>query len=627
VVNVTVEPAPVVILPTGKPVAAPFGNRPDEPLAPPANPWNQLHCPKIDTTVADTRFAAIVLKLEKKTGYSQSTIDGVTNYFTPVGWFGRRPGEDLDTGGIAAWYVCYFINVAIPSMALAFLPTVSGCNVGLLTGQFLTKSLLEFVQRWTGIELGNLIQPVQYEINYTCPTQLLGQGEIDELFLKQIISENLWTCWTRAINNLDVPHRTARDAKVQQLSLDEAWKIQSLDPKGHAGEFSHVLTWEMYDQRVRQAKVDLQWNIPQINDCISWTRGRVDDGAAAARYRLDDNFNQFWNDEFSGYMQANGTRQVHAQRYWRNSWSHIPPEIAQRMVWRSRHDSLSWPTETEPVTQDDVDYLRNLDNVAPFWLDKLTALSRPIPNKRELAQMYQFGVLAEVDYKNGLMDLGYTEENAGRIVRLNIARVQASQDAKRHAISQTQIISAFVGGLISPAEAVQALQLRGIGADTIATIMAEAEWRREIRVRHIAVRSIQKRYISGELSDSQAIEMLQASGQQPDEAVQTVATWQVKQAAKGKTFSAAQLCGLLELGLIDGDEYLLRLIRMGWDREDAIKLVNQCGLKITRKKLPKPPRVTRSKTVRTTQKLSPKLGTPATVQTETETESQSETEA
>lgn len=582
------------------------------------NLWNRMSCPPDLVADGSIDFGKSIDYLSKKTGFYRTTdTSGDDVYHYPDGWLGLRKNRDLKVSERVAWYICYGFEVLLPGIALSVLPRTGACDLGAIAGPMMNVAIMEFFEHWVGCELTNIKQGDKYIINRECPSMLPGQGEIDDLRIKGLIGEPLWTCWTRSNNNLDTPFRVVRDAKRPRLSPDQAWRLESMTTPDDDMTFAAAVAWEGYTDSYLDALTRLQWNIYRPNEIIPWVVAQVDDEQVVGRYGLDNGFNQFYNDQYSGWMQANGFDRVAAQRIWRAHWHHVSASEAQKMVWRSRPDSPTWDKAAGPVTQKDVDYLRNMEGVAGFWRLPLQEVSRPIPNKRELVQMLEFELIDGEAYVNYLMDYGYSRDVANLFLLRTKEQITRKQFAKSHAITQGEIIRYYINGQVTSDEARQALLELGISDATVEVLLNEAEFKRMVKIRTIRVKAVQARYRAGEFDYNAAAVALIQNGMRADEAYATVDTWYKSQTAKGKMASLGQLCEWATNKLISGDEYFRRLINTGWNKEDATNIVKGCGLKISQKALAKAPKTTHSKKTTTTRKLAPKPGVPTTTESET----------
>jgi hypothetical protein len=73
-------------------------------------------------------------------------------------------------------------------------------------------------------------------------------------------------------------------------------------------------------------------------------------------------------------------------------------------------------------------------------------------------------------------------------------------------------------------------------------------------------------------------------GLDADQAMSLAEAWSCERSARGKEFGAAQLCKMFDQGLISGPDFVSRLEKVGWDRDDAIKLFSTCSNDLARKR-------------------------------------------
>lgn len=583
--------------------------------------WNSLACPPDNDAKLEFDFANSIPYISGKVGFDLiKDGNGGFKYKYPKGWLGLTEDSDLKPWQQVFWYITYGFEVLLPGISLSVLPSVGNCPMGLIAPSLINVGIIEFIEKWVGIDLTNLKQGDKYEINRQCPSHIPGQGEVDDMFMQSLIDEPLWRCWTRANNNLELPAARNVKAKRPDLSFDEAYRYDYLiGEQGNVAQIDSLLK-QRYTLEFLPIFQKLKERIPHTEEIADYVTQQVDDAATVDRYKLGYYYDDFVTPEFVRYHQSQGLTEQFLERSWAAHWKTPDTQTVQSMVWRSRPGGSNWPADVEPVTEVDLEYVKRLSQFAPFWNDKMTAVSRPILEFRQLHNAYLQGQATVPDILNSLLDNGYSQRNAEIIT----ASVTNAVDETFNFLNWKEIANDFAMGDIGRQEAFDEMfklpNTPLLNTDRINMILDQAEWKRRVRIRHLLVKAAEVRYNNGDIDVTTAVALLVHAGMMSDEAIATVDTWKVAQKAQPKEVAAQQLCSWYGNNLISLEEYERRLVQLKWAKPDIERIIAACKIGIEKKIKPTKPTRTKVEKIVTVEKILPKAVPPVTTDVVTETE-------
>lgn len=589
VVNLTVDYTP---LPPGAPPPVVIeGDAQAKPAPDKAGSWNAVKCPVVGANLPEGYDGNWFHYMEKASGFSITVnAAGEKLLNAPDGFWGRPKGSKATTGEIIRWFSAYGIAVALPAIGATLIPPGGACNVNASIADYATILLIEFVERWVGVDLVNLKQPSKYDINYNCPSFLPGQGEVDQLFQARWIDKDLWKCWTRANNQLDIPRELAVEASRPRITPEQAFSLEKRFPNLYKNWFIDEVRKHGWAENMVGTVERLQEYIPSASDLVRFMVRDVFDETVYKPFQLDLEFPQKFDGDVKKWAESQGMSDEKMLLYWRAHWQWPSPSQMYQMLHRWRPDAPGRPAGVEPVDITMVERVLGINDVAPTWRKRLAYLSYKVVNRLELRRLYANDLISEKGFIDGMQDLGYELRAATYIKDLFKKLNEDNAEKKARTLSIATIQGWYVDGAISRAQAEDRLQRYRLDEGAVYRILADADFKAEAVQRKNVIGNVKRRYAKGEFLADRAIGTLVAAGVEVVRAVQLVRSWDQHISTKGKHASAAQLCKWLGQNLLTQEEYLNRLINMGWDRIDAERIVASCELDIVKKATPKPPK-------------------------------------
>ncbi|MBA7550687.1 hypothetical protein ES705_43210 [subsurface metagenome] len=128
-----------------------------------------------------------------------------------------------------------------------------------------------------------------------------------------------------------------------------------------------------------------------------------------------------------------GLSEEHAKNYWAAHWE-LP---SVRMGYQMLHRRI--------INDEELKLLMRALDIMPFWREPLVKLSYNPLTRVDVRRMYNAGVLDEEGVKNAYLDIGYSDDNADKMLDFTVA-LQADELSQR-----INIIRQAVPGILSMA--------------------------------------------------------------------------------------------------------------------------------------------------------------------------------
>jgi Ca2+-binding EF-hand superfamily protein len=298
--------------------------------------------------------------------------------------------------------------------------------------------------------------------------------------------------------------------------------------------------------------------IPPISDIIRMAVREAFTPSIAEKFGQYEDFPE----EFAHWVEKQGLSREWAERYWAAHWELPSAQMGFEMLHRGI------------ITEDELKMLLRALDIMPFWREKLIQLSYVPLTRVDVRRMYQMGILNRDQVKKAYKDLGYNEENAEYLTRFTEAL--ATEDVKE--LSKAEILSAYNDRIISRQEAQDMLRSLGYSDHGVEILLAIQDYKREKELRDRRISVIKTRYMKHVIDETRVRIELTALALPAEEIDYYVETWTHEREAKGETLSLSDVKMAYQKGVITKEEFIARLLRMGYNEEDASII-----LQITRK--------------------------------------------
>ena len=247
-----------------------------------------------------------------------------------------------------------------------------------------------------------------------------------------------------------------------------------------------------------------------------------------------------------------GLTQEHAKNFWAAHWE-LP---SVRMGYEMLHRRI--------ITDDQLKLLMRALDIMPFWRDPLIKLSYNPLTRVDVRRMYRLGVLDEEDVRNAYLDVGYSEENADRMLEFTVAY----EADEMTGITRAGVIAAYKKGIITIQQLQSYLQDFGYSESVVDFWLSISEHDKVMADTDALVDEIRNRYRAGMLTIEQVQTELNKHDLPAVYIGEIVSGLKLKESEKVKLPTKADLENWIELQLIDELEYFKRMSMLGYTQED-----------------------------------------------------------
>lgn len=311
------------------------------------------------------------------------------------------------------------------------------------------------------------------------------------------------------------------------------------------------LGWTNDRQKQIKALRDL---IPGSGDLIRMAVREAFSPDVVARFGYAQDFPP----EFADWMVKQGFSADWAKKYWYAHWE--LPSLMQgfEMLHRLR------PGETSnPVTLDDIKTLLRIQDVAPFWRDRLTEISYNPLTRVDVRRMYGMGVLSEDEVYRNYRDIGYNEENARRMTEFTVRYERQTE----RGLTREAIQGSYKRGLIARDTAITQLGEVGYPDDIADFYLDIIDFDTAANQTDEKLSAIKAKYLAGALTNSTVIDELGRMNLPAERMNALLEVWQIQLDNKVNTASRSELDDFYRRGMIDTGEYIEYLKLDGYSAE------------------------------------------------------------
>jgi len=195
--------------------------------------------------------------------------------------------------------------------------------------------------------------------------------------------------------------------------------------------------------------------VPGVSDLIRWTVRDVFRDDIVQRYGYDTDYDKII-DDLQIWLNALGVKNEVMRNYWRAHWQLPPVTLGYEMLHRRK------------IEIEDLRTLLRINDIAPYWIDKIIEVSYSPYTRVDARRMYELGVLNEKELYDAYRDIGYDDQHARNLVEWT-KRYSTSSERE---LTKTQIIDAYVKNKITPYEARSLLMGIGYSFESAELILA-----------------------------------------------------------------------------------------------------------------------------------------------------------
>lgn len=416
-------------------------------------------------------------------------------------------------------------------------------------------------------------------INWSMPQNLPSIQDALRLHLTNDIDEDHCRCLVELNGGVWSEHKlliNSQRSRVDGFQTVQLWMrgfIDTAELRAKLRELGFIEEAEQ-DELIALAK----W-IPGPTDLVRFMVRDVEDPQVVLDYDLDAEFTDKFTGQLEQFATGQGVDRETMLRYWRAHWQFPSPGQLYEMLHRLRPDNI--PAGVQPsdwiVNEDDVARTLAVNDISPVWRDKLVAISyRPL-TRVDARRAFNVGKLDRPGLIANLRDQGYALAKAEILADFfEVLRLQSFRTNVH--------VKSYVSGGINESDLREILSKDIKDNTLIDQIVEEAKDRASINAKQRCINALRTRILAGEFNFQDAVARLLDLGVDNDQAVFFASSWGCERDAKAKHINAGSLCKYFEDGLITVDDFSARLLRFGYDANDAIAIINECGIRINERR-------------------------------------------
>jgi predicted nucleic acid-binding Zn-ribbon protein len=333
----------------------------------------------------------------------------------------------------------------------------------------------------------------------------------------------------RRLDQQSLIQRMLRGDMTADATRDELWK------QGWNNEHANML-------------IQLAQLIPGPGDLISMAVREAWDDEFARLAGTDEGLPA----EFVAWAGKTGLSADWCKRYWRAHWQLPSVQMGMEMLHRGVIDDATF-----------AELIKVLD-ISPYWRDKLKAISYAVPTRVDVRRAYQDGVIDEAKVKRAYLDFGYNEEWATILTKWTVVRYAPEEKD----ITLADIKSALKSGLLTEAEASDAMSALDVSDEAIGFYISQARYQRAADIKAKQISAIEAKYVAGKIDRAAAASQLTALSIPSSEIEVDLDDWTAAREAKVRQPTYAESRGFYLDDLISSADFQKALHDLGFEDAD-----------------------------------------------------------
>lgn len=303
--------------------------------------------------------------------------------------------------------------IAYVNAYLPFINAMTGCGYGESQNGIFAMAMAGVISKNTGFDMSQYMLPVEYAINTLCrhrqlsPTQAVSAVLSGSLDIKDLDSYYAMNGYCPGVSAIDLHASKAKPIPMELTRLRRREMIDETQFNTGMRQLGYI------DQIVVDQLYKLSEYIPGPQDIVRFMKRDVDDSTIVDRFQLDADFTKKFGSGLKRYADSQGVDETLMKYEWRSHWDIPSPTALFEMFRRLRGAETP---ETARVTDSDIRLALEQQDIAPFWIDKYLALSYEPLGRIDIRRSYQNGTLSVDETKQALGYLGYSPDNAKRLM-------------------------------------------------------------------------------------------------------------------------------------------------------------------------------------------------------------------
>lgn len=501
------------------------------------------------------------------------------NEYKPPGWLDPT-NWPIGSKSIASFLMNMF-GMSIQTLnkvSLASMPITNNIQ------DFMVLAMGGVVEKWVGAPILPFLQGTIYNINYNNPQLLPGIPDLQNLFRKGAISEEIFRCLVRANGSYDSWQMKIAESSTLVPSLFDIIRLYRGKKIG-GNEFEYYANLNGLKISTPQGKTDIATfleatrAIPGVADLVRMMVRDAADDKIAAKYGTDTDLNNKFAGQIESWSEQQGVDPEIMKYFWRAHWE-IPSNTQLfDMLHKLRPNRRVGAVPANIVTTaDDVKQAIQVNDLTPYWVDRVMATSYSSLTRIDAQRAFFIEAINEDQLFDAYMDIGYNADNAQVLVDFTKELKRKRDSNLPGADKPTNIISQLKKYVISETNAYDRLIASGMKPQQAKKAVANSVRDRKEEARAKCLKEAQRRFFRAEydLLKYKSVVMQLGIPQENIEALvnETACLYD----SRGKEINAGALCKAFKQNIIAFDQFQNRLRLIGYDQDEAYIIAESCQI-------------------------------------------------
>jgi len=277
--------------------------------------------------------------------------------------------------------------------------------------------------------------------------------------------------------------------------------------------------------------------------------------------------------EFAQWAEKLGIDREWAERYWVAHWELPSPTMGFEMFHRTVDDStdpdaddLTLPSGRKVqnvIGRRTLELLLRTADIAPFWRDKIIAVSyRPL-NRVDVRRMFRMGVIDVDEVYRAYLDIGYNPRHAAMLTEWTVKEYgEGSRD-----LTKADILTAYREKRVTREDAKNMLIDLGYEDWEADVLLGREDYRREREREQLIIRLTRTQYTRGIIDRTQALQQLGELNLPSEQMQLLLETWDAQKQRKTRVPPLRDLVDFFQAGIITEEELREELSNLGFQRK------------------------------------------------------------
>lgn len=451
-----------------------------------------------------------------------------------------------------------------------FMSGIRGANqtIAVIANQEIFLNLINFIC------LGSLRKYkrlMQYYSDWQYPVGLPTPSEAGSAWLANTIDDCTFQTYVMASDTRFEPYKRVvqggkfKFSALELMTLNKRQKLARSDINTRLRELGSLETTDV------QELDSLFTQVPGPADLIRFMLRDIQNQQVVTTFDLSSGFTDNFNGQIQTWSTMQGLGQDVMLAEWMSHWSIPSPTQLYEMLHRLRHDPQFGGVDK--VTSDVVTALKQQD-ILPYWIPKLMAVSYHPLTRTDLNHAYEHGWIDDDTYVNGMYANGYSDDDAKTLLKFE-------QNQQALAIRHSDFATAYAEGYIDTNTMYDWAEDEGYDASLFPNISNVADQKRKMNLWKRSIGAIAQQYKACRITKDEATKEALSIGIPQD-----VIDFQLGVALLGTTCGARRewqttLCSLYTSGEMTASEYTDRMKVLKYDDTAIANYLLLCDNKKT----------------------------------------------